>query len=141
MLIVLAMGLTLLTQAPSQSAILYWTPLLVVLFVSAGNKASQTWLPLVSLVVQVAALLTQGLSFSNGIQLVGYIGPEQQKFVVYAGWMAFLYAALSLNNFKSQQQSLWIALAVMSPLVWLALCSLLVPNISGSLYWGGLLWV
>ena len=92
-----------------------------------------------SLAVQLVAWLSLGLTFSDGIRLQGLIGPDQSDFMIYAAWMAFVYSALALRNLNlGANQNTWFALAVASPLAWLALCYLLVTDLSASIYWAAI---
>ena len=136
-ILVLAFGVSIIVAGSTSSAIYYWTPLVALLLIVAGKRDSLLWLPLGALVVQLLAWLALGLSFDDGIQLVGLVGSQQAEFLNYAGWMAFVYFALSLRNvLQGANQNLWFALAVMSPLAWMALCYLLTSDLSESLQWG-----
>ena len=137
LLIVLAFAVSILAEASASSAIYYWTPLVGLLLVAAGRYGDLFRLALASLIIQLVAWLSLGLSFDNGIKLQGLIGPDQFEFMIYAGWMAFVYTSLSLRNvFLGANKNSWFALAILSPLAWLALCYLLVTDLSESLNWG-----
>jgi len=139
LLIVLAFGISIIVGTSASSAIFYWTPLVGLLIIAAGHHGYLYKLALASLVIQLIAWLSLGLTFDDGVKLQGLIGPDQFEFLIYALWMTFVYSALSLRNLNlGSNQNAWFALAVISPLAWLSLCYLLVTDLSQSIYWGAL---
>ncbi|MEX2132412.1 MAG: DUF2339 domain-containing protein, partial [Pseudohongiellaceae bacterium] len=136
-LVIIAFGLSILAEDSITSAIYYWTPLVAVLLVAAGNRESLLWLPALSLAVQGLAWFLLCLDLSTVFRLAGFTGPDQSQFLVYAGWMTFLYFSLSLRNLYSGARNfLWAVLAILVPLFWLALGYLLVTDLSESILWG-----
>lgn len=136
-LLVLAFGLTISVEHRVSSAVYQWTPFVVILLVAAGSKPELLKMVAASLVIQLLAWLSLGLTIYDGVQLKGLIAPGQFEFVIYAAWMAFVYSALSLRNLlSSPSRNFCCALAVASPLLWLSLCYLLVTDLSESIYWG-----
>lgn len=134
-----AFGVSLLAQASVGDAIFYWTPIVVLTFLISRKRQSLRWMPWVSIGLQCLAWFALGLGFNDGIQLVGLSGADQNAFLLYAGWMAVLYFALSMVNFRTGANPLiWISLAVVAPLLWLALAYLLVPAVAESWTWGAL---
>lgn len=136
-ILILAFGFTITVEQTLSSALFQWTPFVAILLIASGNKPELLPLVAASLVVQLLAWLTLGLTTYDGVQLEGLIGPSQFEFIPYAGWMAFLYTSLSLRNLlTSSSRNFCCALAVASPLLWLSLCYLLVSDLSESIYWG-----
>lgn len=136
-ILILVVGLTISSESTLASAIFQWTPFFGILLVAAGSRPELLKLATLSLGVQLLAWLSLGLSGYDGLSLVGIIGPSQFDFLLFAGWMAFVFTALSLKNLQnSRNRNFWCALAVASPLLWLSLSYLLVTDLSQSIYWG-----
>ncbi|MDP6416180.1 MAG: DUF2339 domain-containing protein, partial [Gammaproteobacteria bacterium] len=144
LVILLAYGLSIYSQAysysSSLSAIYYWTPQIILLFLASRQKVTMTWLPWAPMAVHCVAWFATGLGYRSGtLQIIGPSGAEQIGFLNLAGWMSVVYFALSLWLFRMHQnQTRWIALALVSPLLWLALSYLLVAGIAQSWVWGSI---
>ena len=140
LLIVTAFGLSILGESSTDNAVFLWTPLLIALFLGSRNRYSLRWLPWISLGVQCIAWTMMGLGVNDGsLQLTGLHGADQTGFLTYALWAAVLYVGLSIwNLLKAENRTVWISLALVSPLAWLALNYLLVPGIAQSENWAAL---
>lgn len=116
----------------------YWTPQIVLLFLASRAKPSITWFPWLSLCLQTLVWIGLGTGSVNGVtQIIGFAGAEQGQFLGYAGWMAALYFALSLWLYRERPDEVrWLSLALFSPLTWLTLCYLLIPEFTDSWFWG-----
>jgi len=138
LLILIAYGFSIFAYSSTDGAIYYWTPQILLLFLASRQRISLSWLPWLSLGLQCAAWLGMGLgTSSDGIQIVGFRGADQTGFLVYAGWMAAVYFAMALWNLGTRHRAVtWISLALVSPLLWLALCYLLIAGFAESWVWG-----
>lgn len=138
-LLIIAFGLSIAAEQRVSSAIVQWTPFVGILLIAGGSKPELIKLAAASLLIQLLAWLTLGLTNYDGLRLEGLIGPGQYDFMVYAGWMAFVYSSLSLRNLRtSPKRDLCFALAVASPLLWLSVSYLLLTDLSESIAWGSL---
>ena len=135
---VLTFGLAVYIEPSIQSAIFYWTPVIVVFGLAGGKRNSLKWIPIAALVTQLFAWFARGLETEMGIQLAGLSDADQASFLIYAGWMVGLYSLISTYNYLQNRISLWIAMLVMTPLAWLALSYLLVSELSESVFWGSM---
>ncbi|WP_438971740.1 DUF2339 domain-containing protein, partial [Methylophaga sp.] len=115
-----------------------WAPLVVICF-AASQRQSLWALPWLSLGVQWLAWLLLAFhvqweftSYPN----IGLTAEQQHSFLIYTGLMTLLYSALSgwqwLRLGFSHARS---SLALLSPLIWLALAYLCVNGIAQSLSW------
>jgi len=142
LLVLIAFGVSILAEYTSEGAIVQWTPLLFVVFLGSRLRHTLRWLPWLSLGIQATVWFSLGLSRSmdSGVlELVGMRGADQNNFLSYAGIMAVLYFVLSAWNLRTgQNRAIWISLALLAPLLWLALCYLLVGGVMQSLNWGAL---
>jgi len=138
LILLLAYAFTIYATPLSSSSVYYWTPQIVLLFLASRAKASISWFPWLSLCLQSLVWLALGVANIDGVtQIVGFAGAEQGNFLIYAGWMAALYFALGLWLYRMQPERIrWLSLALFSPLIWLTLCYLLIPEFTESWLWG-----
>ncbi|MEX2334409.1 MAG: DUF2339 domain-containing protein [Pseudohongiella sp.] len=137
LLIVLAFAVSIYATPISGGAIYYWTPLVVLLFLFGRHKTSLSWLPWLSLVLQAVAWVGIGIRTGDeGFRLIAFAESSQTVFMLFASWMTALYVGLALWILRIRaHETRWLSLALLSPLIWLTLCYLLVPTLSGSLLW------
>ncbi len=136
-LIIVGQAVSIALEGFSGQAILSWFPLPAVILLAGRNRASISWLPWFSLFVQWFAWLYCGLDFDHDrVRLVGF-GMEMQKhFLLFAFAMAGLYSTLTWwCQYKRSFSHLRSSLLFLAPLLWLALCYLLVTDLSASWRW------
>lgn len=137
LLLVLAQGVSIVTEPFAFGPALGWIPLVVVLFLAARQDPSLASLPVLSLAVQCVAWLGTGLG-TDGFFLVweSAIEPGDTGLPVVAAASAAAYAGLSSWNLRSgKAASRWMSLAVASPVCWLAVAYSLSADLAVSGGW------
>ena len=135
LLIIFALGISIMADGFMSYAILRWSPFIIVLFMVCRYRDELSKLPWVSLVVQCLAWLQVG--YTNGQdQLFSIDKPDETGFLYFIIVMSLLYSTFAFWNHRvSTFKSLYSSLAVLAPVCWLALANLLVSGLSSSVEW------
>ncbi|NKB33170.1 MAG: DUF2339 domain-containing protein [Pseudomonadales bacterium] len=133
----IASFLTIYAEASAELARYQWLPITVLFLLTAGKRDSLRLLPLFLLLGTFASWLLLGLESNDGLQLVGLQTSQSSSFIIYAAIMAFVYFTLALRNSSfANMQEYWFALGILTPLGWIAVCYLLITDLSVSIAWG-----
>ncbi len=121
------------TPAPA-NAFWLWSPLALVALLAARNRENLNAVPWLILVTTCLAWV---LTRSDAGELRQFAEPENRQFLVYLAATALLYSGLALRNLRvCRFRGTWSSLAVVGPLVLLALGYLLTSRMQVSLQWG-----
>ena len=137
LLLVVAQALSLFVTANYSLAGLSWMPLAALLLISGGRRDGLEFFPWILLVLQLLAMVLPALGFANGGLQVSHLAPEQQTDVyLFLFVSAVLFSGLALLNYtRAQRQLPWASLAVMAPVLALAVAYFLSSRFIVSWYW------
>jgi len=139
LLVILAWGYSVCRQGFSTDALGLWAPLVAVVCLAARQRDSLAALPWATLAVQWLAWLLTAISFNGSLEqftLSGLPPADQPPFLTFAGLMALVYTGLAVLHLRERGFShVWMSLALLAPLAWLALAYLLVNGLSQSVPW------
>jgi uncharacterized membrane protein len=133
LLIILAQCFSIAFHGLAESAIVNWSPLAILLLFTGGRRQYLSLHPWVLLIFTLAAWLVSQFNFT---QLEVFSGGELVSFYWYCGVSAAIYTIISLYNTQlGRQKALWISIAVLAPLLFLALSYVLTEKLETSLQW------
>ena len=141
-LIVLCQAWSIAIESFSSSALLFWSPFVIVLLFGCSKRDSLRYLPWIALAAQWGALFYCGLDISNlslgrsQIQLIGLEQQDKQYFLLFIAGMIALYSGITWWISRRQPFShSRSSLINMAPVLWLALAYLLITDLSRSWQW------
>ena len=114
-------------------AVVNWTPLAVLLCISAGRRNYLGLHPWILLILSIVAWLLSRYDFAR---FITFNDLKSNSFYWYCGITAFTYSALALFNiYTKRDRPLWVSLAVLAPLLFLSLAYVLTEKLDTSLNW------
>lgn len=142
LLVILCQAWSMVIESFSSSALLFWSPFVIVLMFGCRLRESIRFLPWIALTLHWMALFYGGLDISNfnlslsQIRLIGLEPQDQRYFLVYVSAMIALYSGITWWISKQQPfRHLHSSLINMAPVLWLALAYLLVSDVSSNWRW------
>ena len=138
LIVSVAYGITIFTQADYVGAWIVGLPLFALSFFIARQREQLVWLPWLLLIVQIGSwLLPQWRFGSDGWQLILLDEAEGRSFIIYIIMCMVATSVFSLWNWNGQRyQALWAAAATVGPFLFLTLGYLLTSRLLESWYWG-----
>lgn len=135
--IVLCQAFSIGLESFSSSALLTWSPLIIILLLASRQRSSLSLLPWLCLWVQLAAWLYCGLDFSQSqVQLQGLGQQTQKDFLLFVLGMISLYSGMTWWISRTQPyEHVRASLMYLAPVLWLALAYLLVTDLSTDWQW------
>ncbi|MFW2369076.1 MAG: DUF2339 domain-containing protein [Desulforhopalus sp.] len=141
-LVILCQAWSIVIESFSSSALLFWSPFVIVVLLGCRTRDSLRFLPWAALTVQWLALFYCGLDISNfnlsisQVHLIGLEHQDQQYFLLFISVMIALYSGMTwwISRYRPFSHNL-SSLVNMAPVLWLALAYLLVTDLSRSWQW------
>ncbi len=137
LLLVLAQGLSIVEEPFGLGTASGWLPLVIVVFLAARDNRSIAPLPVIALAVQCIAWIGTGLGV-EGFSLVwaSELDAADTGFLVFAAASATVYTGFSSWNLRrGGSETIWMPLAIASPVCWLAVAYALETNMATSVAW------
>ncbi|MDC0598808.1 DUF2339 domain-containing protein, partial [Gammaproteobacteria bacterium] len=117
------------------SAIINWTPLVILLLLAGGNRHYLSLHPWALLILQLAAWLLSQMDVEYS-RLLTLDVEKQVSFYWYCLVSTLVYSLLAVRNYRQNKDKLvWVSLAILAPLLFLGLSYVLSENLNSSIQW------
>lgn len=136
-LLITAMGLSIVADADYVAPWLLGTPLLVLTFIVGRHRDHLSWTPWLMLIVMMAAWLIPQLEYADGRWTLILLESGDKTFLGYLFGLAVLVIGLSLFNLSGDRfRVLWSSLTTIGPLLLMTLGYVLTSHLLENWHWG-----